>query len=64
VEADLAIEKVQQNTAQRQQLETAYQQTCGAMAALYEFAPPEEGEEAEKNASQVAQFVLDELVGT
>jgi len=31
---------------------------------LYEFAPPEEGEEAEKNASQVAQFVLDELVGT
>ena len=65
MEADLAIEKVQQNTAQRQQIETAYLQTCGAIAALYEFAPPEEGEEeAEKNASLVAQFVLDELVGT
>ena len=43
--------KVQQNTAQRQQLETAYQQTNGAIAALYEFAPPEEGEDAD-NANQ------------
>ena len=47
MEAEVEIEKVQQTTAQRQQLETVYQQTCGAIAALYEFAPPEEGEEAE-----------------
>jgi len=61
VEAEVAIEKVQQNTAQRQQLETAYQQTNGAIAALYEFAPPEEGEDAEK-ANKNGQVVKDELV--
>ena len=61
MEAEVAIEKVQQNTAQRQQLETAYQQTNGAIAALYEFAPPEEGEDAEK-ANQNGQVVKDELV--
>ena len=43
MEAEVAIEKVQQNTAQRQQLEAAYQQTCGAIAALYEFANPGRG---------------------
>ena len=43
VEAEVAIEKVQQNARQRQQLEVAYQQTCGAIAALYELALPEEG---------------------
>ena len=47
MEAEVAIEKVQQNTAQRQQFEAAYQQTCRAIAALYEFAPPEEGQKAE-----------------
>jgi len=47
VEAEVAIEKVQQNSRQRQQLEAAYQQTNGAIAAPYEFAPPEEGEGAE-----------------
>ena len=40
---DQILGQVQQNTAQCQQLETAYQQTCRAIAALYEFAPPEEG---------------------
>ena len=43
MEAEVAIEKVQQNARQRQQLEVAYQQTCGAIAALYELALPEEG---------------------
>ena len=62
MEAEIAIEKVQQNTAQRQQLEAAYQQTNGAIAALYEFAPPEEGEDAD-NANQNGQVVEDELVG-
>ena len=38
VEVEVAIEKVQQNTAQRQQFEAAYQQTCGAIATLYVFA--------------------------
>ena len=61
MEAEVAIEKVQQNTAQRQQLETAYQQTNGAIAALYEFAPPEEGEDAD-NANQNGQVVEEELV--
>ena len=40
MEAEVAIDKVQQNIAQRQQLETAYRQTYGAIVALYEFAPP------------------------
>ena len=62
MEAEVAIEKVQQNTAQRQQLEAAYQQTNGAIAALYEFATPEEGEDAE-NANQNGQVVEEELVG-
>ncbi len=44
---DQILSQVQQNTAQRQQLEAAYQQTNGAIAALYEFAPPEEGEDAD-----------------
>jgi hypothetical protein len=56
-----AIEKVQQNARHRQPLETAYQQTCGAISALYEFAPPEEGEGAE-TANQNGQVVEDELV--
>ena len=42
MEAEVAIEKVQQNTAQRQQLDAAYQQTAGAIAGLYEFAPDAE----------------------
>jgi len=58
---DEILGQVQQNTAQRQQLETAYQQTNGAIAALYEFAPPEEGEDAD-NANQNGQVVEEELV--
>ena len=57
---DQILGQVQQNTAQRQQLETAYQQTNGAIAALYEFAPPEEGEDAD-NANQNGQVVEEEL---
>ena len=59
--AEVEIEKVQQNTAQRQQLEAACQQTCGAKAALYEFAPQEEGDGAEA-ANQNGQAVEEELV--
>ena len=58
---DEILGQVQQNTAQHQQLETAYQQTNGAIAALYEFAPPEEGEDAD-NANQNGQVVEEELV--
>ena len=36
--------QINQNTTQRQQLEAAYQQTAGAIAGLYEFAPDAEGE--------------------
>ena len=57
---DQILGQVQQNTAQRQQLETAYQQTNGAIAALYEFAPPEEEEGAEA-ANQNGQVVEEEL---
>jgi hypothetical protein len=35
--------QINQNTTQRQQLEAAYQQTVGAIAGLYEFAPDAEG---------------------
>ena len=38
-----------------------HQQTNGAIAALYEFAPPEEGEDAD-NANQNGQVVEEELV--
>ena len=58
---DEILVQVQQNTTQRQQLEVAYQQTNGAIAALYEFAPPEEGEDAD-NANQNGQVVEDEPV--
>ena len=58
---DQLLGQVQQNAQQRQQLETAYQQTNGAIAALYEFAPPEEGEDAD-NANQNGQVVEEELV--
>ena len=43
MEAEVAIEKVQRNTAQCEQLEIAYQQTNGTIAALYEFATPGRG---------------------
>ena len=42
--------QINQNTTQRQQLEAAYQQTVGAIAGLYEFAPQEEGDEADEAA--------------
>ena len=42
--------QINQNTTQRQQLEAAYQQTAGAIAGLYEFAPQEEGDEADEAA--------------
>ena len=41
---DQILGQINQNTTQRQQLEVAYQQTAGAIAGLYEFAPDEEGE--------------------
>ena len=58
---DQILGQVQQNAQQRQQLETAYQQTNGAIAALYEFAPPEE-EDAAEAANQNGQVVEEELV--
>ena len=39
--------QIQQINTRRQELEVAYQQTAGAIAGLYEFAPEEEGEEPE-----------------
>jgi hypothetical protein len=36
--------QINQNTTQRQKLEAAYQQTAGAIAGLYEFAPDAEVE--------------------
>jgi len=58
---DQLLGQVQQNAQQRPQLETAYQQTNGAIAALYEFAPPEEGEGVE-TANQNGQVAEEELV--
>ena len=42
---DQLLGQINQNTTQRQQLEAAYQQTAGAIAGLYEFAPDVEGED-------------------
>ena len=42
---DQMLGQINQNTTQRQQLEVALQQTSGAIAGLYEFAPDEEGED-------------------
>ena len=47
---DQILGQINQNTNQRQQLEAAYQQTAGAIAGLYEFAPQEEGDEADEAA--------------
>ena len=44
---DQLLGQINQNTTQRQQLEAAYQQTAGAIAGLYEFAPQEEVVEPE-----------------
>ena len=44
---DQIVGQINQNTTQRQQLEVAYQQTAGAIAGLYEFAPQEEVVEPE-----------------
>ena len=41
---DQILGQINQNTNQRQQLEAAYQQTAGAIAGLYEFAPDAEVE--------------------
>ena len=40
---DQILGQINQNTTQRQQLQAAYQQTVGAIAGLYEFAPDAEG---------------------
>ncbi len=47
---DQILGQINQNTTQRQQSEAAYQQTAGAIAGLYEFAPQEEGDEADEAA--------------
>ena len=39
--------QIQQVNTKRQELEVAYQQTAGAIAGLYEFAPQEEVEAPE-----------------
>ena len=41
---DQIVGQINQNTTQRQQLEVALQQTSGAIAGRYEFAPDAEGE--------------------
>ena len=41
---DQIVGQINQNATQRQQLEAAYQQTAGAIAGLYEFAPDAEVE--------------------
>ena len=40
---DQILGQINQNPIQRQQLEAAYQQTAGAIAGRYEFAPDVEG---------------------
>ena len=40
---DQIVSQINQNTTQRQQLEASYQQTAGAIAGLYEYAPDAEG---------------------
>ncbi len=47
---DQILGQINQNTTQRQQSEAAYQQTTGAIAGLYEFAPDEEGDKADEAA--------------
>ena len=42
---DQILGQINQSPTQRQQLEVAYQQTAGAIAGLYEFAPDAEGED-------------------
>ncbi len=42
---DQILGQINQNTTQRQQLEVALQQTSGAIAGFYEFAPDAEGED-------------------
>ena len=42
---DQILGQITQNTTQRQQLAAAYQQTAGAIAGLYEFAPDAGGED-------------------
>ena len=41
------IGQIQQINTKRKEVEVAYQQTAGAIAGLYEFAPQEEVEEPE-----------------
>ena len=44
---DQILGQIQQLNTTRQELEVAYQQTAGAIAGLYEFAPQEEVEAPE-----------------
>lgn len=44
---DQILGQIQQVNTKRQELEVAYQQTAGAIAGLYEFAPQEEVEAPE-----------------
>ena len=44
---DQILGQIQQLNTRRQELEVAYQQTAGAIAGLYEFAPQEEVEAPE-----------------
>ena len=48
---DQILGQINQNTTQRQQLEAAYQQTAGAIAGLYEFAPDADGDMLEELSS-------------
>ena len=48
---DQILGQIQQINTKRQELEVAYQQTAGAIAGLYEFAPQEE----ESEVAEVAE---------
>ena len=46
---DQILGQIQTINTKRQELEVAYQQTAGAIAGLYEFAPQEEESEVAEN---------------
>ena len=47
---DQILGQIQTINTKRQELEVAYQQTAGAIAGLYEFAPQEEESEVDEVA--------------
>ena len=54
------VSQINHNTTQRQQLEAAYQQTAGAIAGLYEFAPYAEAEAKVEAPAENGQAELEQ----